>query len=190
MGRPKAWLPFGDEVLLQRTVRILAEVVEPIVVVAAPDQSLPSLSKQVRIARDDREFLGPLNGLATGLASLGEDAQVAYLSSCDVPFLRPAFVRRVIEDLRDADICIPEVGGYRHPLAAAYRTNLIDDVRSLIDAGRLRPVFLSEVRRTRVLTESDFADVDPELVSLRNVNTIEEYRAALRDAGYAPAGPE
>ena len=36
MGRPKAWLPFGDEVLLQRVVRRIAEAAWPIAVVAAP----------------------------------------------------------------------------------------------------------------------------------------------------------
>ena len=30
MGRPKAWLPFGDELMLPRVVRILREVVEPV----------------------------------------------------------------------------------------------------------------------------------------------------------------
>src|SRR5215216_3969334 len=96
MGRPKAWLPFGDEVLLQRVVRILSAVVDPIVVVAAPDQELPSLPPATLIARDDREYLGPLNGLATGLSALRGRADVAYLSSCDVPFLRAAFVQRVV----------------------------------------------------------------------------------------------
>jgi molybdopterin-guanine dinucleotide biosynthesis protein A len=123
MGRAKAWLPFGHELLLQRTVRILSEVVDPIVVVAAPDQDVPPLPDHVGIARDDREFLGPLNGLAVGLASLQNRADVAYLSSCDVPFLQPGFVRRVIERIGDADICIPEASGFRHPLAAVYRIN-------------------------------------------------------------------
>jgi len=189
MGRPKAWLPFGDEVLLQRTVRILSEVVQPVIVVAAPDQSLPSLPAHVQIARDDREYLGPLNGLATGLTTLGDHAEIAYLSSCDVPFLRSEFVRHVIDRLGDADICMPEVAGYRHPLAAAYRTNVLPDVRALVDCGRLRPIFLTDIRKTRLLSANDFVDVDPELASLRNANTIEEYDAALRDAGYAPAGP-
>ena len=44
MGRPKAWLPFGpDEVMLQRVVRLVREVVGPVVVVAAPEQELPML---------------------------------------------------------------------------------------------------------------------------------------------------
>ena len=43
MGRPKAWLPFGGELMLPRIVRILREVVEPVVVVAASDQEVPPL---------------------------------------------------------------------------------------------------------------------------------------------------
>jgi molybdopterin-guanine dinucleotide biosynthesis protein A len=189
MGRPKARLPFGDEVLLQRVVRILSEVVEPIAVVAAPSQSLPALRDTVVIVQDTHEYLGPLNGLAEGLAALEGRAEVAFLSSCDVPFLRPGFVRRILERLGDASVCVPEVGGYKHPLAAAYRLDVLPAVRSLLAENRLRPVFLTWMVKTRVLTAADFADVDPELGSLRNLNTPEEYEAALREAGQAPAGP-
>ena len=35
MGRPKAWLPFAGEILLPRIVRLVAEVVSPVIVVAA-----------------------------------------------------------------------------------------------------------------------------------------------------------
>lgn len=190
MGTPKAWLPFGDEVLLQRIVRILSEVVAPIVVVAAPDQDLPYLSDSIMIARDDQAYLGPLNGLAAGLAELRGRVDVAYLSSCDVPFLLPAFVRRVIDRLGPASICLPDVGGFKHPLAAAYRVNILPVVRDLMAAGRLRPVYLAEQLPTRLLGGADLIDVDPNLQSLHNVNTPDEYQAALRDAGYIPADPE
>jgi molybdenum cofactor guanylyltransferase len=183
MGRPKAWLPFGDEVLLQRVIRVLSEVINPIVVVAAPGQDLPRLPETIRVVRDEREHLGPLNGLAEGLAALDGLAEIAYLSSCDVPFLRPAFVRRIVESLGNSSICIPEVGGYKHPLAAVYRLEVLPVVRQLITENRLRPVFLAELLPTRVLQAADVIDVDPELISLRNVNTPEEYEAALRDAG-------
>lgn len=190
MGRPKAWLPFAGETLLQRTVRTLQMVVEPIVVVAAPDQELPPMHESVIVARDDREFLGPLNGLATGLAALRGGAEAAYLSSCDVPFLRPGFVRRVVERLGEAEVCMPHVGGFSHPVAACYRVSVLPTVRSLIGAGRLRPIFLAESCTTNYLRETDFNDIDPQLQSLRNVNTPDEYEQALREAAQAPAGPE
>jgi len=52
MGRDKATLPFGPELMLQRVVRLLGEAVEEIVVVAAPSQELPPLPDSVHIVRD------------------------------------------------------------------------------------------------------------------------------------------
>ncbi len=101
MGRPKAWLPFGAEFMLQRVVRVLREVVEPVVVVAAPNQDVPPLPPGVMIARDEVGGNGPLGGLAAGLAALAGRCDAVYLSSCDVPLLRAAFVRRVIEGLEE-----------------------------------------------------------------------------------------
>src|SRR5258708_11619485 len=70
MGRPKAWLPFGPEVMLQRVVRMLSEVVAPIIVVAAPDQDVPALPAGVVVVRDEERGRGPLQGLAAGLNGL------------------------------------------------------------------------------------------------------------------------
>ena len=69
MGRPKAWLPFAGEIMLPRVVRLLGEAVEPIVVVAAPGQDVPSLPAAVAIVRDEEKDRGPLVGLAAGLAA-------------------------------------------------------------------------------------------------------------------------
>ena len=70
MGRPKAWLPFGDELMLPRVVRILGAVVSPVVVVAAPDQDVPPLPPEIEIVRDPEEGRGPLQGLAAGLEAV------------------------------------------------------------------------------------------------------------------------
>src|SRR6516225_9270130 len=115
MGRPKAWLPFAGEVMLPRVVRLLREAVSPIVVVAAPGQDLPDLPIGVEVARDPERGRGPLQGLVAGLAALQGRAEAAYLSSCDVPFLRSAFVRRLIELRGDAAICVPHVANHYHP---------------------------------------------------------------------------
>ena len=185
MGRPKAWLPFAGELMLPRVVRLLSEAVSPIVVVAAPDQEVPPLPSAVALVRDEERGRGPLQGLAGGLAALRGQADAAYLSSCDVPFLRPTFVRRMIDCLGEHMICVPRVGEYHHPLAAVYRLEVADVARRLLAINRLRPLFLFEALPTRVVEAADLVEVDSTFQTLRNLNTPEDYQAALREFGPA-----
>ena len=171
MGRAKAWLPFGDELLLQRVVRIVGEVVSPVVVVAAPGQDVPPLPADVQIVRDGVEGRGPLQGLAAGLAALVGRADAAYLSACDAPLLTAAFVRRVVSSGCTA---VPRVGGFLHPLAAAYRLSVLPQVRELLAANMFRLQALLDRVPTRFLDASEL----PDLQSLHNLNTPEEYAAA------------
>ena len=185
MGRPKAWLPFDGEIMLSRVVRLLGEVVSPIVVVAAPEQDVPPLPAGVRVVRDEERGRGPLQGLAAGLSSLAGVADCVYLTSCDVPFLQSAFVRRLVELLAEHHICVPRVGEFHHPLAAVYRLDVLPVVNRLLAEDRLRPFFLFEQVPTRVVEAAELADVDPTFQTLRNLNTPEVYEAALRDVGVA-----
>lgn len=180
MGRPKAWLPIAGEIMLPRVVRLLGEAVAPIVVVAAPRQDLPSLPDDARVVHDEATERGPLQGLAAGLAALQGRAEAAYASSCDVPFLRPAFVRRMIELLGTHSICVPFVDGYHHPLAAVYRVEVLDAVRRLLEENRLRPVYLFDEVPTRAVAADELREIDPMFETLRNLNTPEDYERALR----------
>jgi len=182
MGRPKAWLPFAGEIMLPRVIRLLREAVEPVVVVAAPDQDVPHLPSDVAIVRDEEKGRGPLQGLAAGLSALHGRAEAAYLSSCDVPFLQPAFVQRLVDLLGDHAICVPRVGDFHHPLAAMYRIEVESTVRRLLAENRLRPFFLFDAVPTRVVEVAELADVDPTFQTLRNLNSPEEYEAAVREA--------
>jgi len=185
MGRSKALLPFGTESMLQRVVRLLGQAVDLLVVAAAEDQPLPPLPTPVQVVRDRRPDRGPLEGLAAGLAALAGRAEVAFVTGCDVPLLVPAFVRRVVELVRGYDVAVPHVDGWDEPLAAAYRVDLLPRVESLLEANRLRPAFLFQQVHTRRIDPSELVEVDPELSSLANVNTPEDYRAALAKARLA-----
>jgi molybdopterin-guanine dinucleotide biosynthesis protein A len=186
MARPKAWLPFAGETMLERVVRLLQEVVDPIVVVAAPGQDIPVLPANVSLTRDEVQGRGPLQGIAAGLTALSPRVDAAYVTSCDVPFLQSAFVRRMIELLGDRMICMPYVNGYHHPLAAVYRIEVVEAVKKLLSENRLSVTSLLEEVPTRFVSESEIADVDPTFQTLRNLNTPEEYELALRDAGLNP----
>jgi molybdenum cofactor guanylyltransferase len=184
MGLPKATLPFGPELMLQRVVRLLSSVVQPIVVVAAPAQELPPLPGGVLIARDEREARGPLEGLSAGLAALALHSDAAYATSCDVPLLQPAFVQAMIDSLSDADIAVPVEEEFAHPLAAVYRTSVLPHIHHLLTANQLRPAFLFDRVKTRRIAIDELRSVDARLTTLSNLNRPEDYLAALREAGF------
>lgn len=191
MGTPKAALEWHGSTLLRRTTGILARAVGgPVAVVRAPAQPIPPLGHGVEVHDDPREGLGPLQGLAAALAAVGDRAETAFVCSVDLPFLHSVFVRRVLAGFDevtpagDVDVVLPHAHGHPQPLAAGYRTSLAAVVDRLVAVGQLRPAFLFAECRVRrldaatLLADAALAAADPDLDSLLNVNTPEDYRAA------------
>jgi len=191
MGRSKALLPFGPEVMLSRVLRIMSGVVSPIVVVAAPAQELPPLVSEVLIARDEHEGRGPLEGLLAGMKELsrcGYPVDLAvFATSCDVPLLMPEFIQQVLAELGSHQTAVPMEDRFFHPLAAAYRLSVMPEIESLLAADQLRPAFLFDRVSTCRIPVEVLRASDPELHSLKNCNRPEDYAAALKIAGFTDA---
>jgi molybdenum cofactor guanylyltransferase len=186
MGTPKAALEWHGSTLLRRTAGILARVTGgPVIVVRAAGQDLPALPPDVEVVDDSREGKGPVQGIAAGLAALAGRADLAFISSTDMPFLHPAFVRRVLRAVEDgADVGLPIARGYPQPLAAAYRTTLAPVAERLVAAERLRPAFLFDECKVDRLDESALR-ADPVLAALDPEVTIQRF-GALADGHRGP----
>jgi len=187
MGRPKAQLAWGETSLLAHVLgRVSAGVGGPLVVVRAAGQELPALPIGVRVVEDPSEGLGPLQGIAAGLAAAAAaGADVAFVAATDMPLLEPAYVRRVVALLEDADVAMPVVLGHRQTLAAAYRTSVAPVAAALVAELHLNPGLLLERCRVhwldeaQLLADPDLAAADPHLQSVTSVDTPQEYAAAL-----------
>ena len=82
MGSSKAALEWHGSTLLRRTVSVVGRAVDgPVVVVGAPGQPLPTLPSGVEVLTDPHEGLGPLQGIAVGLAAVADRADTAFVSS-------------------------------------------------------------------------------------------------------------
>ena len=181
MGQPKTWLPFGqNEVLLQRITRRLARDIGPIVVVAAPGQSLPELASEIVIAYDEQPDCGPLGGLAAGLALFPESIHYVYATGTDFPFLTPGWISALRQAIGDHDAAVPVVEGRHHPLSALYhRSRVLPTITRNLQAGRLRLMEVFEHLRVVSITEETLRAVDSELLTLWNLNTFDDYQQAL-----------
>ena len=180
MGRPKAWLPFGPETLLQRVLRQVGRDADPIVVVAAPGQELPPLPRGVTLARDPIPGRGPLQGLAAGFLALPDGVELVYATAVDAPFLASGWVDRLVSLIGPRDLAIPEVAGRLHPLAALYRREAaLPAIEALLRADRLRLLDLVDRVDRRIVVGEELTDLDPAFRTLANLNTPEDYRQAL-----------
>ena len=174
MNRDKWSLPFGGETMLERVVGVVSQVVDEVWVVAREGQVVEG---DFQIARDPAEGLGPLAGLVAGLEAMAADR--AFLTTCDVPFLEPAYVAHLLAESRGQPITVPVVGDHTMVTSAVYSREVLPVARDLLRRRRLRPLFLVEAFDTHFLSEASLREVDPELVSLRDINTPEAYRDAL-----------
>jgi molybdopterin-guanine dinucleotide biosynthesis protein A len=185
MGRPKAELPFGPETLLGRIVRLVSTVAEPVVVVAAADQKLHGLPESARVVYDSASGRGPLQGLADGFSALPPGVEFAYATAVDAPFFEPAWVELLVDRIGDHDLALPCCDGRRHPLSALYRVApALAAIRELLAHDQLSVSRLAETLRTRTVDAETLRGVDPELWTLRNLNTPEDYERALENAGF------
>jgi molybdopterin-guanine dinucleotide biosynthesis protein A len=195
MGTAKAALEWHGSTLLRHVTGVVGRAVEgPVIVVRALGQELPELEPRVLLCDDLVEGRGPMQGLAVGLAAAAEHCETAFVCSTDLPFLHAAFVQAVLRGFEpdsktpelgvSPDVVLPFVRGYRQPMAAGYRTNLVPQINKLLEAQRLRPAHLFEECNVRqlddaaLLSDARLASVDPDLDSVFNVNEPDEYRAA------------
>ncbi len=179
MGREKASLPFHGETLLARVVRIVAPLVDEVLVVARDGQVLPTdLPAPIRVVRDETPGAGPLAGIAAGLAAARRG--LVFATACDAPLLEPALVRLLFERAASADAAVAVAGGFPNPLLAVYRTSVLPHAQALLAAGLRRPVFLFDRVRTDVVGEGDVRTVDPDLRSFHDCDTPDAYDEALR----------
>jgi molybdenum cofactor guanylyltransferase len=202
MGRDKAWLPFGEEVMLQRVVRLLGELVPPenIVVVAGVDQRLPGLPAGVRVVRDETPDQGPLPAVIRGLGSLENQADAAYVTACDAPLLKTAVIERLFSKLTSTgpaakQLCeaiIPAEPARLYPMSSVYTTMCCSALRAAMeydaaasDSRSVQAALRSGLISLKEVSLDELRALDPELDSLRNCNTPDEYQAALQLAGLA-----
>ena len=171
MGRPKALLPVDGRTLVEHVAARLENEFAEFLVSANEDIPMPpALAARARVVHDLHLNAGPLAGIEAGLAAAGQPVLVAV--ACDMPFVTPDLVRRLVAACGGRDAAVPVAGGRAEPACAAYSRSTAGQIAAALAQGR---------RRARdVLEELDVAwmlDVDPE--ELRSINSPADYRAFL-----------
>jgi molybdopterin-guanine dinucleotide biosynthesis protein A len=171
-GADKAFLRVSGQTVVERTIGVLRQVCEQIIVVTNLPEKYASFD--VEVTSDHYPARGPLAGIHAALGRV--TAAHAFVVACDMPFLRIEPVRYLVRaiDCSNADAVVPWWDGDIEPLHAVYATHIRDNIDGLLQrgSGAVRDL-LAQIRVTYVAEPEMRAVIGAE-ESFRNVNTPED----------------
>lgn len=181
IGGEKLFLRVEGRFLLELVLRRLAGFAEAVVVAA--DELRAELARSVlaglsfpmpvRVVHDRREGLGPLEGLAVGLAEASEEW--AFAVGCDMPWINEAVVRSMAERLSpDVDVVCCRIGGYLEPLHAFYSRRCLAEVERALEEGKRRLRSFYDAVRVLVVEEHEISHIPGYARSFAGVNSEED----------------
>ena len=194
LGRvDKALLDFNGEPLLARIVKKTVKISSHIVVSVCKDADVnvyqKTLPVQVEFVRDEVKEAGPLEGIRQGMKKLGENGvEYALTLACDLPLVNLEVLRAMLEKAErlGAEALIPRwPNGYIEPLHAVYKPKVMHKAASeaLASGERLIVDAIKRLSRIFYIDVDELRRFDPQLKTFTNINTWEDMRKALNEAG-------
>lgn len=177
MGSPKALLDYRGETFLDRLIRVMAAVTDPVIVVLGyhADRIRAALHNPAALVINPDPARGQLSSLQTGLAALPPDSQGFAFIPMDCPAVREDTVELLAKAFGKRDpatlFVIPRTQGKRgHPVFAA--RSIAEELLDLPDNGKASDVVHRHVPRTQ------YIDVDDPGI-LTDIDDREGYRKLL-----------
>jgi len=188
MGRDKAWLKIEGRPMIERVIAAAQPVVERLGIII--NAANPQVERYERLAEscdvllfDLHEHRGPLGGIHTALTHCGAN-ESALILACDLPFITTEFLS-FLSDLHQNGkrqaVTVPLDQSLRlQPLAAIYNRSLEATVGRMLATNDLKVGRLYSRVSTRQVSFAEFAHLPGAERFFTNLNTPEEYRAALK----------
>lgn len=174
MGRDKAFLPFGPGILIERVIDVLRQVTDELLLITNTPERYARFA--LPMAGDVIPESGSLGGIYSGL--MHANTGYSLMLACDMPFVKPDFLRMLCERADEADVVIPKDAEDFQPLCAVYSQACCEPIRRQIETGRLKITGFFEQVRVHVIEEEQLAPYDRHGMMFFNANTPEEYATA------------
>ena len=184
MGVDKRRIEVGGRTLLELAVDIVGSVADDVVVATREGDDLApavAASAGARACADRRPRAGPMGGLEAGLAAAAHE--VVLVVASDMPFVSPAVLALLATEARarpESDVVVLEGENGPAPLLGAYRRSALGVVSALLDAGERRMSALLAGARCHVIPRACWSLLDPEGLSLVNLNSPSDVAALQR----------
>jgi molybdopterin-guanine dinucleotide biosynthesis protein A len=175
----RSLLMLGEEVLIQRQVRIMRSICSEVIIVTNnPRDFLKKVDESVRIITEYIPNKGPLSGMHAGL--MLSRNQNAWIVSCDMPFLSPEAAQLMLKQkLEGIEAIIPWVNNFVHPLHGIYDRNCARHIETLLMKEETDLPKLLKVLIWQEAVESQYQAAGIECGFTKTIKTINECELAL-----------
>jgi molybdenum cofactor guanylyltransferase len=186
----KALLEFEGKTILERLLESLFRVVDEVILSmrdrTQENKFRPVLeklpSRDIRFCFDTLEDTGPLEGIRAGLLESRSD--YSFVCAGDMPFVNSEVVDLLFEKAEGHDAALPRWEDRKfEPLHAVYSKKLIPEIGKIFEKGRrsvLTPVL--EMKDVVFVEVSEIREIDPELRTFANINTVEDLESMIGSA--------
>ena len=174
-GANKAHLRIGAERIVERQLRLLRTVADPVFIVSNRSDDFSGLG--LAVVPDVIAGAGPLGGIYTAL--LASTRERTLIVGCDLPFLTLPLLERLAAPSA-AELVIPRSSRGYEPLCATWAAPCADVLRRRIEAGTLKAALVVEELRVEEIGEEFVASCDPHGLLFVNINTPHDYERAQR----------
>ncbi|RXA21726.1 molybdenum cofactor guanylyltransferase [Methanosarcina sp. MSH10X1] len=186
----KALLEFEGKTILERLLESLFRAVDEVILSVrdkTQEEKFRSVlekfpARKIRFCFDTLEDAGPLEGIRAGL--LESRAEYSFVCAGDMPFVDSGVVDLLFEKALGHDAALPRwENGNFEPLHAVYSRRLIPEIEKAFEKGKrsvLAPVF--EMKDVVFVEVSEIREIDPELRTFANINTVEDIESMIGSA--------
>lgn len=177
MGTNKALLDINGKRVIERVVEELQSTVNNIIIVTNSFEEYEFLG--FPLVEDEWKGMGPLAGIHAGLTASQTNKNL--IVACDMPFISSSLGMLLLSQLEHYQGVVPEIAGQLHPLFAAYRKEVKEEVKKSLeqDQRRIRS-FFSQIH-VKIMNERELASNGFEVqeASFFNMNNPNEYAQAV-----------
>lgn len=181
-GSNKALAPWQGATLVETAAKSLLRAMPKVIVVAKETGPLDFMKTGgIDIIKDDFREDHPMGGLYTGLTHM--NTPHAFVCACDMPLLQPKLIESLWEARSDYAAVIPVWNDARQPLCGIYSKDCAGMLRQAIKEGATGISALFDSMQTRFFLEDEIRRVDPEGLSLLDIDTRQDWRRAQKKFG-------
>lgn len=180
-GCNKAFLVVDGKPIINRQLKVLTKIFKEIIIITNFKDKYNkkwclSLIKLIKIIPDVLPELGPLGGIYSGL--LASKDHYNFVIACDTPFINERLIRYIKENTDGYDIIIPKINKRAHPLFGIYSRNCIPIIAKMLKRNRLKVSNIFPRVKTHFILKKEIERFDKKLLSLVNINTVEDLERA------------